>query len=107
MSLEAEWLAPWGPVNDPAEKARLEAELVREVCAEHVLFGVPVSLVGRRQGRDDFLFKLDDGRFAQVHLTWSRETRPQWPSTDLYLTWGDWVRESMVPEHEGWPDCTE
>lgn len=101
MTIEAEWLAPWEPVDDPASRTLFEAELKRELCAGHVLFGAVVSLVGRHRGRDDFLFQLEDGGFAQVHLTWSRETNLLWPATDFYETWDEWVGESMIPEHEG------
>jgi hypothetical protein len=101
MNFEAEWLPPWAPVDDPASRAALEAELIRELSAEHVLSGVQFRLVGRHTGRDDFLFELEDGRFAQVHLTWSKETRPLWPATDVYETWAEWVRDSMIPDHQG------
>jgi hypothetical protein len=71
---------PWHPCDD----ARFEKELARELCEKHVLYGVPAKIVARRQDLDDFLFELPDGRFANVHLTWSRESNPTWPSTEIY-----------------------
>ena len=74
------FLEPWHPCDDP----RFETELRREVCEKHVLFGVDAKIVARRQDLDDFLFALPDGRYANVHLTWSRDSDPIWPNTEIY-----------------------
>lgn len=71
---------PWHPCDD----TRLEAELRRELCAKHVLFGIEAKIIARRQDCDDFLFALPGGRFADVHLTWSKESDPTWPGTFIY-----------------------
>jgi hypothetical protein len=73
---------PWVPVTGSA----LRDELIRELCPDHVLHGVAVTPLARRGTRDDVLFQLDDGtgRVAVVHLTWSRETSPEWPWTTLF-----------------------
>ena len=73
---------PWHPCSDKS----FEEELHREVCDEHVLHGIELRVIARRQDMDDFLFALPDGRFANVHLTWSQETDPLWPSTEIYET---------------------
>jgi hypothetical protein len=40
---------------------------------------------------DDYLFQLDDGRYAHVHLTFSRkQERPPWPGTALFGSLADW-----------------
>lgn len=68
------------------ESLGLENELAREVCSEHVLANVPAKCIARRDGRDDFLFRveLDNAGYAVVHLTWSRESSPDWPWTKLF-----------------------
>jgi len=75
---------PWWPVT-PEHAEAIKAELRREICAGHVLFGRRVSAIGRRQDQDDFLFALSDDRYvlACVHLTFSKrpETDPRWPDT--------------------------
>lgn len=71
---------PWHQCND----ARFEKELSREICDKHVLFGLGVKIIARRQDLDDFLVELSDGRFAKVHLTWSLESDANWPSTEIY-----------------------
>ena len=87
------WRKPWWPVT-PERAQALEAELRREICAEHVLFGKRVSAIGRRQDRDDFLFALSDDRYvlACVHLTFSKRTEsdPIWPETCLYESVSAW-----------------
>jgi hypothetical protein len=47
--------------------------------------------VARRHDRDDFLFSFEDGTsVAQVHLTWQKETNPQWPRFEIYDTVYEW-----------------
>lgn len=71
---------PWIACND----SQFDEELRREVCSEHVLYGVDARVIARRQDLDDFLFELSDSRYANVHLTWSKELDPTWPSTEIY-----------------------
>lgn len=61
-----------------------------------------MRLIARRDGTDDALFQLDDGRVAEVHMTWrrSRETDPRWPATAIFTSLEDWVEESMKPLHD-------
>jgi hypothetical protein len=102
------WLEPWYPVDEFGEEmaiemaAALEKQLRREICKDHVLYGVNVRLMGRRADTDDVLFALSDGRVAEVHLTWRRGTEPdpRWPGTAIFAALEEWVRESMVPLHE-------
>lgn len=63
---------------------QFEIELRREVCEKHILFGLDAKVIARRQELDDFLFALPGGRYASVHLTWSQESDPTWPSTAIY-----------------------
>lgn len=96
MSAAYAWDADWEGIDDPAEASALARELAREVCAEHALFGRHVTAIGRSRTCDDVLFRLDDGTFAQVHLTWSVERSPLWPSTALYPDFAAW--RAVPPE---------
>lgn len=81
MNLPPEW------IEISAEEALgLENELAREVCSEHILANVPAKCIARRDGRDDFLFRVtsDNAAYAVVHLTWSKESSPDWPWAKLF-----------------------
>jgi hypothetical protein len=91
------FVEPW--LEDRDQK--LEAELRREICQGHVLFGVPVSAVAHRQDCDDVLFSLDDGigRLAVVHLTYTKEGAPTWPHATIFDGWEPWSL-AMMADHE-------
>ena len=77
--------APWTPVS--VEQAHiLEQELRRELCREHPLAGIEVECLARRADQDDVLFRLRgcQSEFAIVHLTWTRESVPEWPATSFF-----------------------
>ncbi len=95
LPLDVAMLSPWERVEDGRG---LEAELARELVAGHVLFGKTVRAAARRWDRDDFLF-VGEEIVAVVHLTWSRETDPHWPSTVLYASLSDWIERGMFYEH--------
>jgi hypothetical protein len=77
----------------------LESELHRELCPTHILYAKSVRLIARRDDMDDALFALDDGRFAEVHLTWrgSVEPDPRWPATAIFASMDEWRQRSMRP----------
>ncbi len=56
---------------DSEEAARLHTELLRELPADHPLFGVPLETFAAREGNDDTLFRYrgNPRRFVLVHLT--------------------------------------
>lgn len=101
-----EWLDPWCDVAElgPDFAATFEGVLAREVAPGHPLHGIPVSAVGKRNGTDDVLFRLLDksGRFAAVHLTWTRSPpeRPPWPFTEIFADFKTFIERRMRPEHE-------
>jgi hypothetical protein len=96
MSEPLDWDGDWATIESESERASLEAELQRELCPAHVLYGQTAVALGRRWRRDDILFRLDDGRVAQVHLTHRREQDPAWPATDIYPTFADWKAVPVV-----------
>ncbi|QSR18943.1 hypothetical protein CA833_17395 [Novosphingobium sp. KA1] len=86
-----EWDGDWSEVSSETERTWLEEELAREVCPTHSLYGVRAVALGRRWRRDDVLFHLEDGRFAQVHLTRRPESNPLWPSTEFFASFDAWL----------------
>lgn len=96
---QIEWRVPWHRISpDYAKKA--EAELRSEVSAGHVLYKKQAKAIGYRQDCDDVLFEIneDGSRFAVVHLTYQRESDPNWPATVIYDSIGAWIDQCMVPD---------
>lgn len=83
----------WSYVRGTVQGSELEAELAREVTSGHVLAGVPVVAVLSRKLRKEIVFLLPDGRWAWVHLTWTPENDPRWPSVTLVDSWSALVEE--------------
>ena len=79
---------------------RLQSCTVR--CQPDTLFGRTVQTVGRRQDCDDVLFYLGESvpQFAVVHLTYARETRPEWPNAMVFDTLDAWIQQCMTPDAE-------
>jgi len=88
-----EVLSPWRVIDDSADDPnradRLSARLQSEIPEEHVLHGLPLRAVATRIDRDDVLFEIDGGHMplAVVHMTWRKETNPDWPRTKLFPSW--------------------
>ena len=86
------WPAAWRAVVDPAERDALLAQLNVEIPAGHVLYGKALGVIARRDDSDDVVVSLDDGRFAEIHLTWA--PRPDlsaaFPSATLYASFAEW-----------------
>ena len=78
--------------------ARLESELPQQ----HILHGLKVRAVATRIDCDEVLFEIEGGQIllAVVHMTWRKETDPQWPGTTLFQSWDDWVTNEMLPAHD-------
>lgn len=85
------WPEGWLPITDATEQKALNEELVCEAPQGHLLYGQKPEVVARRVQRDDFLFQLQDGRIAQVHLTWRIEKDPFWPFTTIYASRDAWA----------------
>jgi hypothetical protein len=105
---DATWLIPWQALSNSGSREGLAQELHREMGAQHVLSGVCVGAVGKRQDCDDVLFEMLDGtgRLAVVHLTYSkgRERDPLWPSAEIFRDWEDFVLRRMQPDHDDWTE---
>ena len=95
------YLKPWYALAED-ECAKLNAQLSRELPVGHVLEGIPVQCIARRQDRDDVLFELKDGsgRLATVHLTWQVESKPTWPSAVIYSGLPEWLAAMQVHHAE-------
>ena len=80
----------WSQLS-PEDAQAADEELGRELPATHVLQGRTAHAFARREHRDDFIFLLDTGEAAVVHLTWQIETDPRWPFTSAYPSLADCV----------------
>ncbi|MGN8001430.1 hypothetical protein [Sphingomonas sp. 22176] len=104
------WLKPWVARDDFGWSEEeisdfctaWEQQLVREVGPQHILRGLVPTLIARRFDCDDALFRLPDGRIAEVHLTWreSEEPDPRWPSTGIFSSLEKWTTERMAKQHQ-------
>ncbi len=70
----------------PTEARSAEAELRREICADHVLHRVSVHCLAKGGDGDAYLFALMDheSALAVVHLTWSVEPNVEFPGTTFF-----------------------
>ncbi|MEH6812831.1 MAG: hypothetical protein V7677_09920 [Motiliproteus sp.] len=86
------WPEKWSRLSD-SEAHSFVQELKSELPQGHLLTGLPLKAIGRRDGRDQFLFLLEDGsnKLATVHLTWSEETDPKWPWTEIFNSFDHWI----------------
>jgi hypothetical protein len=100
-----EWLAPWFDIVDfgPNCAATFEQVLHGEVAPGHVLHGLPMKAIAKRDSSDDVLFQLVDGsnRVAMVHLTWTKSPpeRPPWPVAQIFESREIWSKQCMEPDH--------
>ena len=79
----------WVPLVGNAPRAA-EAELARELHKKHILHGLRAVALAKRIDCDDYIFQLDDGRIAQVHLTYAVESTPDWPHTLVFDSRAQW-----------------
>lgn len=95
-------MEPWGEFRSGQADAFL-LKLSREVSPGNPLRDVQLEPLGHSCAADDALFATNDGRFGQVHLTWSRRLeQPPWPRHRYYSSMNEWIEQTMLPEHEGY-----
>lgn len=84
----------WTVVLDTEEGRDLERELQRELVEGHVLASRDFWAVAARKLRKEVLYWLPrDERWSVVHLTWSDDLGPGWPSTVICDSWREVVEE--------------
>ncbi len=89
--MSGEWPSGWFSIDDPERRRLFAEELASEVGSGHVLKGLAATPIARADGKDDYLFQLEDGRVAEVHLTFAnRPERPPWPGTAMFDNVGAW-----------------
>jgi len=85
------WPTGWSAIDNPEHRRLLAQELASEVGEGHVLKDVAAAPIARADGSDDYLFALEDGRVAEVHLTFAnRPERPPWPGTTMFDSLEAW-----------------
>lgn len=93
MRRKFDWGGDWSAAT-AFEAVWAEDELRRELPSGHILYHQGWTAAGRRQRSDDYLFRLIDGRFAQVRLTRRVETDPHFPETKIFPTFKEWKAAS-------------
>lgn len=88
-------IEPWVAVD---ESGPFETQLRREHGPGHRLEGLVVRAIARRLDTDDVLFRIEDGRVAEVHLTWrqTRETDAVWPHSRIFASFGEWAARAAA-----------
>ena len=56
---------------------------------DHAMRSQNPRAVARRLDSDDVLFAVPDDRLAIVHLTYNKETKPDWPHFVFIDDWDD------------------
>ena len=79
---------PWYLIESEKEKVNLETELKKEVHKKHILFLYAQDAVAlaRNASDDNVIYKLNDGKFGLVHLTWveTAEWEKEFPFTKIF-----------------------
>jgi hypothetical protein len=96
------FLKPWVALAADSRFAKFfEDEFVRELAPCHSLYGRRICTVAKNSTCDDVLFRLEDGTFIEVHLTFTK-TPPEGSDCPRYRRFenlADWMIGSMVPQH--------
>lgn len=78
-------LGQWRDI-EVEEATALQAELKRELCPDHPLYGQEAEPWLISWPDKDVAFALPDGRVALVHLTYNRETSPDYPFFKVFAS---------------------
>lgn len=90
----SDWPEGWRDVS-VMEREGLASEIARELAEGHILKRRAFTVIARRDDQDDVLLALDDGEIAEMHLSWARETSPNFPGAMLFVDFAAW-REAQV-----------
>ncbi len=94
------YLEPWEEFA-PGQAAAFLREIQAELSPGHPLHGMKLKAIAHSATSDDALFQLDDGRVADVHLTWRRRSEQlPFPEHRIYARLEEWVQQVMIPAHE-------
>lgn len=99
-----EFLGPWWATDGdggPWEQMWLN-RLQSQVGLDHVMYGLPVRIVGSYRGSNALLFEILDGtgRFAVIGVTSENsEYSFSFPDTTIYPNFEAFKTERMIPEH--------
>jgi hypothetical protein len=67
-------------MEEQRQRSAIQQELLAEVAAGHPLSGISSEVIARSEASDDALVRVEDGRWALVHLTWRQAAEaPPWP----------------------------
>jgi len=98
--LSGEWPDGWWGIDEPEHRRLFAEELESELGEGHALNGVALEPIARADGVDDYLFQADDGRVAEVHLTFAnRPERPPWPRHVIYPSLEAWLKAKQDEQH--------
>ena len=101
---QKEFLEPWIPETS---MIFLE-ELHKEISENHILYGVNLDVIARREDKDEVLYqyKTNPHKYVQVHLTWKmdKEIDPRWPRTREFNSFDHWVNEVMLINNKGYEE---
>ena len=61
-------------------------ELTNELTENHLLYNRVTKAIMRRFSQDDVLYLLEDGTYAIVHLTYSKDNLQGWPKYKKFTT---------------------
>ena len=76
----------WMELYEIQEKKTLVNELLLELCENHILTNKTINAFARRYDNDEVVFKIDNGQYALVNLTWSgkKEINKDFPYTEIF-----------------------
>ena len=100
-----DFLGPWWATDGdsgPWEQRFLD-KLQSQIGPEHVLYGLPVRIVGSYGGSQELLFEILDGtgRLAVIGVTWEGfEHSFSLPDTTIYPNFEVFKTRRMIPEHD-------
>ena len=90
------WPNQWQEVTQE-ERIFLEQELSREIIPGHILFGLPIRAIARREDCDDVVFAIvGSAQVAEAHLVYGgRASHSDWPLSVLYQSLSEWQKKQV------------